>query len=328
MCPYQMPGKRDCITIKDNGVGTTLQKRILLYNVRETYGLFLDEYVNTNITLSLTSFNELRPSNILTQSNMSHRSCLCTYHENINLLLKSLFKYIRCTPLESLQQFSSMLVCDETEEKCMFSSCLTCKNYFKERILDLVKHPAQQIKWSQWAQSAGKTQKIDYEGTIEECLAILKEKTESFLTHVFIKRRQSDFFEAMKTGSSDETICLQVDYSENFRLVMQDAVQSSYYSQNAVSLFTSYVWCTGGVGGQSYVYVSNNLDHDKYCISASLDKLFKKLKQRFNNLKEVHVFSDGATQQFKQKFLFRNLCRLSEEYKVNLHISVLLFLKT
>ncbi|CAF5144427.1 unnamed protein product [Rotaria sp. Silwood1] len=78
----------------------------------------------------------------------------------------------------------------------------------------------------------------------------------------------------MKTITNEELICLQVDFSENFRLGNQDAVQNSFYSQDAVSLFTSH-------------------------ICASLDNLFSQLKQQFQHLKEIHVFSDGATQHFK-----------------------------
>ncbi|CAF4743741.1 unnamed protein product, partial [Rotaria sp. Silwood2] len=74
---------------------------------------------------------------------------------------------------------------------------------------------------------------------------------------------------------------------ENFRLENQDAV----------SLFTSQIWYSGG--GQSYVCGSNHLTHDKYCISASLDNLYSQLKQQFQHLKEIHVFSDGAIQHFK-----------------------------
>ena len=102
---YQLSGKRDYITFRDNdGTKTTLQKIILLYSVRETFQLFLTEYVNTNINLSLTSFNDLRSMNILVQSYMPERSCLCTYHENVNLLLKSLSKYITCIHFNNFRQ--------------------------------------------------------------------------------------------------------------------------------------------------------------------------------------------------------------------------------
>ncbi|CAF4135314.1 unnamed protein product [Adineta steineri] len=230
---YQMPGKRDCITVdNDNGQRITLQKRILLFSIREAHQLFLAENKHANISLSTTSFGELRPIHVLVQSHMSERNCLCSKHENVNLLLKSLSKHINCVDLNSLQAFSSALVCNEQNE-----------NY-------------------------------------------------------------------------NETICIQVDFSENFHINVQDAIQSSFYSKDSVSLFTCYVWHLNS--GQSYVYASDELSHDKYHVGAALNHLFNKLKNQFLNLKQVHVFSDGATQQFKQKFLFRNLCRLSERFKIDL----------
>ena len=107
--------------------------------------------------------------------------------------------------------------------------------------------------------------KDEFCGSIEECLKVLQEKFESFLTHVFIKRQQSAYFEKMKSSLTDESICVQVDFSQNFRIDIQDAIQSSYDSNNSVSLFTCYVWCSNG--GHSFVYASNDLSHDKYCIS-------------------------------------------------------------
>ncbi|CAF5062416.1 unnamed protein product, partial [Rotaria sp. Silwood1] len=65
---------------------------------------------------------------------------------------------------------------------------------------------------------------------------------------------------------------------ENFRLGNQDAV----------SLFTSHIWYSDG--GQSCVCGSNNLTHNKCCISASLDNLFSQLKQQFQHLRETNVF--------------------------------------
>lgn len=41
---YQMPGKRDTIVVRVNGIKSTHQKRILLYNIREAHQLFLSEY--------------------------------------------------------------------------------------------------------------------------------------------------------------------------------------------------------------------------------------------------------------------------------------------
>ncbi|CAF3668306.1 unnamed protein product [Rotaria sp. Silwood1] len=66
--------------------------------------------------------------------------------------------------------------------------------------------------------------------------------------------------------------------------------------KQAVSLFTCYAWS----------------------LDTALDDLFDKLKIKLHELKQVHVFSDGTAQQFKQKFLFRNLCRLFETFSIQL----------
>ena len=273
---YQMPVKRDYISVKDDdGEKLTLQKRILLNTVRETYELFLSDNNITHSSLSLNSFGNLRPLNVLLNSHMSHCSCVCSYHENINLLLN---------------------------------------DNFNIKIRNNVVDPTKQIQWSQWVSSNGYMNKQEFHDTIEKCLITLKKQLPSFFIHVFIKRKQSAHFEALKLESNDESIIIQVDYSENFKIDIRDAVQGYFYTSSVVSLFTCYVWHSNG--GFSLVFISNNLSHDKYCIGATLDNLFNKLKVKCQYLKEVHMFSDGATQQFNQKFLFRNLCRFAEKFKV------------
>lgn len=312
---YQMPGKRDCIVVNHDGQRMVLQKRILLFSIRETYQLFLADTNQTNVNISPTSFGELRPIHVLVKSFMPHRNCLCSYHENVNLLLKSLSKHVDYSDLVSIRAFSSGLVCDENNVDCIFSRCPTCSNLFLLKIQQKIIDPNKQIQWYQWITQHGFSKKREFIGTVKECVAVLKTKVEPFLTHVFIKRQQSAYFENVKLNLDDETVCIQVDFSENFHIRVQDAVQSSFYANDAVSLFICYVWYSNG--GRSFVYASDDLSHDKYYVSAALDHLFDKLRNQFIHLKQVHVFSDGATQQFKQKFLFRNLCRFSEQYQVN-----------
>ena len=48
---WQAPGKRDYITMKENGIKVKHQKRHLLYNLREVYELFLQENPSKQMTL-------------------------------------------------------------------------------------------------------------------------------------------------------------------------------------------------------------------------------------------------------------------------------------
>ncbi|CAF4451713.1 unnamed protein product, partial [Rotaria magnacalcarata] len=177
--------------------------------------------------------------------------------------------------------------------------------------------PEKEIKWYQWILNEGFAKKQEFNDTIQQCLADLQEKIKPFLWHVFIKRQQASYFEQMKPSKNDETVCLQVDFSEDFRMDIQDAIQGSYYSKKSVSLFTSHVWCSSQ--GFSFVYVLDNCTHDKYCISTILNQLFDEIKKNSKICKTFMFFSDGAAQQFKQRFLFRNLCRLADLFKIELY---------
>jgi hypothetical protein len=52
-------------------------------------------------------------------------------------------------------------------------------------------------------------------------------------------------------------LCVQVDFTERFRLSVQDAIQSSYHSNNSVSLFTCHVWHSDD--GNSFAHASDDL---------------------------------------------------------------------
>ena len=184
---YQAPGKRDNITIKENGLQKALQKRYLLYTLRELHKLFIQE--NPTITISRSSFQDLRPVNA----------------------------------------FVKLLVCDDTQQTCMFSDCNQCSFNLRNKIEHKIIDPAHVIKWSLWTTSdEGRAVKCDYEGSVQNCVRVLQTKIKQFLFHAFIKRKQSNYFEMLRDNSSDERCLLQVDYSENFALVEQNEIQSDH----------------------------------------------------------------------------------------------------
>ena len=122
----------------------------------------------------------------------------------------------------------------------MFSRCSLCSNNFHLKIQQNIIDQNKQIQWYQWTIKHGFSQE-EFNGSVQECVGILKEKVESFLSHVYIKRQQSAYFERLKLNLDDETICIQVDFSENFYIDVQDAIQSSFYSKNSISLLTCYI---------------------------------------------------------------------------------------
>ncbi|CAF3985084.1 unnamed protein product [Rotaria sp. Silwood2] len=312
---YQAPGKRDSITIRENGEKKKLQKRYLLYSLNEVYQLFAEE--NPQVVISCSSFKKLRPCNVLYKSATPHNLCLCIHHENISLLLQAIDEHIHGIKSIDLNSFIKLLVCDDSQELCMFSNCSQCSNNFKMKIQDQMIDPFVIIKWSLWSTSKeGRTVKIDYEGTVQNCIHILQTKINRFLFHVFIKRQQSNFFEMLKKDVTDEKCLLQVDYAENYSIIEQNEIQSAHWSRKQLSIFTAHVWSQSKT--YPLVIISDDSSHDKYTVAKCLEHLFKHLKILLPSMKELIIFSDGSACQFKQRFLFKNLTYLADQFSLKL----------
>ena len=59
----ELPGKKDCVTVRIGGVREVKQKRLLLLNLREAYALFKEERPDCSIGFS--TFASLRPREVV-----------------------------------------------------------------------------------------------------------------------------------------------------------------------------------------------------------------------------------------------------------------------
>ena len=311
---YQLPGKRDTVVVKgDDGSKKTYQKRVLFNSLRENYELFKEE--NNNVFLSRSSFAELRPPFVVLKAALAHRNCLCLYHENVCLLLKSLDKYVTGKFCSSLKVFTDSLVCSTNNQDCMFSRCLYCEDFFKKKIQENISDGDVVITWSQWINENGQAVKKEFSGSVDEALFLLKSKVEHFLFHVYIKREQSKYFEKLKGEVSDEKIVLQVDFAENFNMKEQDEIQKAHWNSKPLSIFTAFVWSKKETF--SFALPSSDITHDKFVVDAALKIILNHIKSVLPNVKERNCFSDGAASQFKQRFHFRNLIQIANQYNID-----------
>ncbi|CAF1047601.1 unnamed protein product [Didymodactylos carnosus] len=313
---FMLPGKRDTIIVKDdNGEKTTYQKRILINNLRENYELFREE--NKNVDLSRSAFADLRPPFVVCKAALPHRVCVCVYHANVDLLLKSLDKCIAGKVCSSLETFTQSLVCNTENEECMFRRCPLCENFFRDEVEQKVIDGNVQIKWLQWANENGRAEKKEYSGSVDEAVLLLGSKIEHFKFHVFVKREQSKYFEKLKAEVTDEKVVCQVDFAENYGMKEQDEVQSAHWYTKTMSILTGYVWSKSG--GFGFALPSLDVSHNKFVVNSALELILNHLKTLLRNLKGINFFSDGAASQFKQRYHFRNLVSLASEYKISMH---------
>lgn len=83
-----MPGMRDCKVMRNEHEKIYVQRKLLLYTLREAHNLFKIDYPLTKIGFS--KFACLKPKNIIfAGSPGTHCVCVCIYHQNVKLMFES-----------------------------------------------------------------------------------------------------------------------------------------------------------------------------------------------------------------------------------------------
>lgn len=111
-----MPGKKDKVSTSKN---TYEQKRLVLSNLAEMYSLYKKKYPEDKVGFS--KFASLRPKQcILAGSSGTHTVCVCTYHQNVKLLLNSI------SIKETYHDLIKIITCDINNRACMLRLCDKC----------------------------------------------------------------------------------------------------------------------------------------------------------------------------------------------------------
>lgn len=310
---WQAPGRKDRIIIRESNheggkVKRTEQVRYLLMSLKEAFHKFTE--VNPNTKIGLSKFCELRPRRVKLFDNIPHNVCVCSYHENIRLLLVALKEHTQLSV--DFKSFIDQITCDSSEKTCMSRQCTNCENK-----LDNYKpmNPTDTVRYQQW-QNKEKVEKVDIIGTVNDAFMELKRQLKEFLIHTYVKRKQAAYMTSLISKCSEENVVLQVDFSENATIASQNETQSAHWSHGQATLFTAHAWIKDR--SESFVLVSDDLNHTKYSVYVFMEYIMKYLKQIIPSMKAVSVFTDGAGSQFKQKYLFSNLHYWEQDHDVTI----------
>ncbi|KAJ8051205.1 hypothetical protein HOLleu_04685 [Holothuria leucospilota] len=310
---WQSPNRKDKVKItNEDGSVTDAQKRFMVMTLKECHSLFVTEKPDKYVSLS--KFCSLRPVHVFLSQDFPHTVCICRYHENVRLLLEGLHKSVSMEIPTHFHDFISTVVCNQENEACMFGECKDCANKFEE-VLSYPEKMALEMTWVQWKTDDGRAKKVQQSGPVETCINLLKDQLPAFFRHTFIKRKQSQHFEAEKARADDHYAVVQVDFAENFAIIHQNEIQSAHWSHDQVTIFTACA-NVGNDDVKSYAIVSDDLVHGKYAVATFLARIVEDLQAAYPELQVISFFSDGAASQFKNRFLFQNLTHMKEAYNL------------
>ena len=130
---WQAPGRKYHIIIREtteegDRIKTTQQVRYMMMSLREAYNKFIEQHSTTKMNLS--KFCELRPPNVKLFDHLPHQVCLCSFHENVRLLLVALREHSSLST--EFSSFIEQVTCDATSKKCVTRECSTCVDLIDE----------------------------------------------------------------------------------------------------------------------------------------------------------------------------------------------------
>lgn len=87
-CSRMMPGMKDVVYVKVDGKRSLVQKRLLLFNLKDLYTHYKE--LNAH-KVSFSKFAQLRPKEcVLAGASGTHSVCVCTIHQNCELMLEAI----------------------------------------------------------------------------------------------------------------------------------------------------------------------------------------------------------------------------------------------
>ena len=309
------PGKKDCVTVRENGEAVKHQKRQLLLNISEAHQLFCTEH--PDLQIGLTKFGEFRPKFVVPMTNRSQDVCLCKYHENVSMLAPGLRNIASTLPSNS-EDIVKESMCDMNEEVCVNRMCENCgvsmlDEHFSEENANV------EVRYYQWATVDGRVTKQLVTTTQAKAVEELYSQLQKFSRHVYDARRQHYEMRQLKADLTPGEIILHEDFSENYLIKHQNEIMSAHWSSESVTLFTAIVYYRPTEGSDlshlSYVITSEELCHDKSAVYSFNKHILEDAQSRLPwAIEKVHYWSDGAASQFKNKYTLGNLTHHQDEF--------------
>ena len=178
-------------------------------------------------------------------------------------------------------------------------------------------HLIDNIQYHQWTQT-DRSSLITVVQPVEEFLDSFIDILQTLKCHDYIAKVQNSFLNQLKTVLRPEEYVVIADFSENYKCIVQDAVQSYHWNSTYATLhpFLCYYQDNGQLHHTCFVVVSENTDHNTIAVHLFQKKLIEFLSITFRKPKKIFYFSDGCAAQYKNRKNFINLCHHAEDFNV------------
>ena len=122
------------------------------------------------------------------------------------------------------------MCCNVDDENCMLNNCSGCQ-FDSQVFLSIDINLQVSIPVQRWKNVDGFLQVVEENISVIDFIAWLNKELPNFKKHCFIKKVQSNYFEACKNLAENEDDVVQIDFSENANLSFQNKIQSAHWKK-------------------------------------------------------------------------------------------------
>lgn len=323
-----MPGKNDCITIRNGKDKTKVQKRLMMSTLKECYEGYKTKYENVpSKKIGFSKFAMLRPKYCVQPgSSGTHSVCVCTIHQNVKLMIFGAnLQAVTKGKLSDYKSYIDFALCPTKKPECFMLTCIHCPGLqhlqsFLEKSFQEENFEGGLITFNQWV-STDRCDLETFQKTLDDFLDYFIVKLKKLIPHFFISSQQSKFIKEKKNNLlQNNELLVQCDFSENYSFVLQNEAQGYHWNNKQATIhpFTVYYRdINEEVKHYSYIIISECLKHDSVAVHLFIEKFILFIKTKFSVISKIFYVSDGAASQYKNKKNFINVLNHRNDFGID-----------
>ena len=314
--------------------------------IEEAYKIYLKKCTTERKAASKT-FAALKPRWIRTMQQTPMRGSRCDYCTNIGLLHSTIVGLgIKGIPLNhsaSIEKTwcafrstchdedsvrNKKITRDELpQRKCVERKCHDCSVVkYQSDVMTLnseLMKKLNRVSWEQWGKikqklpngkSISKPALLPFEGSASKLLSEYFKQLNKISLHQFLKVWQLRNYNFVIKHLQPGQVLIVQDFQQNLLLYTQDEPKGKHWDHQQVTVHPTIYRCKGGgcpeVVKEDLIHISPDNSHDKYAVFQFFNTTLEHLQKKNVEIKELIIFTDNCTNQYKSKFTFYFLSTL------------------
>ncbi|XP_071127393.1 uncharacterized protein [Mytilus edulis] len=322
---------------------TSHMTHVLEKTQTDAYLDFVAKY--PEIKIGQRAFEKLRPFFVRPASEKDRNTCCCRYHVEANLVFKACMKFRKSCDRETDSQESDYPVFEKMSDLIHITLCPKVNGFYRKNCLDrkcslcgvgnfkLSPNESQSSSTVEWQKyeyitekSKGKNVRrrltlIKKKTSVNEMFLNLKKLLETFPAHQHRSNWQSNQLKSLVQNLPvNHCICIH-DYSENYRCVEKEEIQSNYFQRTECSIHVTVMHRHAileydGVDSteefpeiitEHFFVISPDLQHDNDFTKYVQKKVKEYLDSISYTVDHMHEFTDGCSSQYKSRHCLGSL---------------------